>query len=807
MTVERHGDPVAVAGHASPGAPWYAEVAFPAVPSGAYRRRLDLALDRRAHDSGVTEIALDLEAGRLRVGYDPQVLSRGEARGLAERHAARLLDVDSIARSDLPVEQLLPCPTCPLTVECALRKLPGVLGVSVRYGSGQVSVDYDPRTVNETQIRHRLTHLGVAVRTDSAEGAAPWWRANHLAVLTATAVLALAIGMAMGRSAVLGTWATAAYIAAYLAGGWQAARTAVAALRAGALDVNVLMLASAAGAATLGYWEEGAILLCLFSLSTTLEAYAMERTRRAVRALMALRPDEAVVLRNGVEYQVPVEALQVGDVIEVRPGARMPIDGVVQSGSTSVDQSALTGESLPVERGVGDPVFAGTINGTGRLEVRVTARTQDTTLAKIIALVEEAQGRKATTQQRIDQLQQGYALAVLVAACALATVPTLFFHRSFATMFYRAMTLLVVASPCALVVGTPATILAAITNGARRGILFKGGVHLERMARLSAVAFDKTGTLTLGRPRVTDIVPAQGVASHDLLRAAAALEQRSEHPLATAIVGAARAEGLALPEVEAFAAVPGKGVRGTIDGQPHVVGSAELLQDQGILLPEFLADAAERLRNEGKTTVIAAAARVLGIIAVADPLRPEAAEAFQALRRLGLHHLIVLTGDHPTVGHAIGTQVKADDVCADTLPHEKADVIQALRRRYRDVAMVGDGINDAPALAAATVGIAMGAAGTDVALETADVVLMSSDLRHVAYAVALSRKTAHVVRQNVIFALAVIAALVTATLLGLLRLPAAVVGHEGSTVLVILNGLRLLGRAGTSPPERRPPTP
>jgi Zn2+/Cd2+-exporting ATPase len=753
------------------------------------------------------DLILDLEAGRLRVGYDPRQLSREDARRLAGDVAARLLDVEAVAHSELPVENLLPCSTCPLTVECALRRLPGVLGVTVRYASGQVIVDYDPRTATEAQLRRRLAELGVPVRTPVAAPPvfAPY--PNLLALLTGTAFLALAVGIVLEHGLNAAAGATAAYAVAYLAGGWQATRTAVGALRGGTLDINVLMLTSAAGAATIGYWEEGAILLCLFSLSTTLESYAMDRTRRAIRALMELRPDAAVVVRDGREVQVPVASLRIGDVVTVRPGVRIPVDGAVTAGASVVDQSALTGESIPVEKTPGNPVFAGTINGTGALEVRVTTLPTETTLAKIIALVEEAQGQKATTQQRIDRFQQSYAVVVLAAAAALATVPTLVFHRPLLAMFYRAMTLLVVASPCALVVGTPAAILAAITNGARRGILFKGGVYLERMGRLQVVAFDKTGTLTIGRPRVLDVIPAAGVAPHELLRLAAVLEQRSEHPLAAAIVDAARAAGIALPSPGAFQGVTGQGIRGTVDGRPVVIGSGALLRTAGIVLPEDLEEAAGRLHGRGRTTVFVAAERVLGVLGIADPLRAEAPEACAELRRLGVRRLVVLTGDHAAVGGTVGAQIAADEVRAEALPQEKAEAVRALRRTHGDIAMVGDGINDAPALAAATVGIAMGAAGTDVALETADVVLMSSDLRQVAYAVALSRKTRRVVRQNLTFALAVIVALVTVTLLGHLRLPLGVVGHEGSTVLVVLNGLRLLAtgpvagrRAGPAAP-------
>ena len=775
----------------------YAEVPFPRVLATGDRRRLNLDLARTPHARGILDLVMDLEAGLLRVAYDPRILASGEARASARQVAARLLDVESVARSELPVERLMPCSTCPLTVECALRRLPGVLGVAVRYASGQVEVDYDPRTASEAQIRRRLTELGVAAGPKTSGRALPGTYERFLALMTVLAFLALFAGVAIQYLVGSAALATAAYAAAYLAGGWQATRTAVPALRRGILDVNVLMLASAAGAATIGYWEEGAILLSLFSLSTTLESYAMDRTRRAIRALMALRPDEATVLRDGHEVRVPADSVRVGEMVAVRPGARIPVDGIVASGASAVDQSALTGESLPVERGKGDSVFAGTINGAGALEVRVTTLPKDTTLAKIIALVAEAQGQKATTQQRIDRFQQGYAIAVLIAAAAQAVVPVLAFHRPFVAMFYRAMTLLVVASPCALVVGTPATILAAITNGARRGILFKGGVHLERMGRLKVVAFDKTGTLTTGHPRVTDLVPAEGIAPRELLRLAAALEQRSEHPLGAAIVESARSEGISLPAPDVVESVPGMGVRGTVDGHPLVIGTAGLLEASGIPLPQFLADAAGRLRASARTTVFVGAGRAIGLIGVADPVRSEAAAACTALRGLGMRRLVLLTGDHAAVGDAVGAQVGADQVLAETLPGEKAEAIRGLRDQYGDVAMVGDGINDAPALMEAAVGIAMGS-GTDVARESADVVLLGNDLSKLVETVRIARRTHAIIRFNVVGTLAVDAVGVALAAASLLNPLLAAFIHVASELTFILNSARLL--PSTQPP-------
>jgi Zn2+/Cd2+-exporting ATPase len=600
--------------------------------------------------------------------------------------------------------------------------------------------------------------------------------------------LFLATGKALERTAPGA--AGLLYVLAYLAGGTGSAWAAWNALRRLRIDINFLMLLAAVGAAYLGQWPEGGILLFLFSLSNALEYYVMRRTRRAIRALMSLQPAKALVRRGRVESVVPADALRVSDVIVVRPGERLPADGVVVAGSSSIDQAPITGESIPVDAAPGSLVFAGTINQRGSLDVEVRRNPEETVLARIIALVEGAQSAQVPAQRLIDRFGQGYALLVILASAgAYALLGALGAPRD--VSLYRAITLLVVASPCAVVISTPATILSAIANAARRGVLFKGGAYLEVLGRADTVVLDKTGTLTVGRPSVTDVVPLEG-SEATLLTLAAALEQRSEHALADAIVVAARARGIDPLRPDSFEAVPGRGVRGSVAGTLVRIGNEAFLRDEGLDITEETRGRLTAFRRQGKTPVLVGDDHVRGIIALADRLRPQAIDTVRALRTLGIRHLMMLSGDHRQAAGAIGRELGLDDVRAELLPHEKAEVVRDLVTT-RVVVMVGDGINDAPALAAASAGIAMGMAGTDVAMETADVVLMGDDLGRLPFAIGLSRYTHRVIVQNLTFAGLVIAGLIVAVFGVGLRLAFGVIGHEGSTVIVILNGLRLLG--------------
>jgi Cd2+/Zn2+-exporting ATPase len=588
--------------------------------------------------------------------------------------------------------------------------------------------------------------------------------------------------------------ALAAFAAAYLVGGAHSAVRTVRSLAARRLDVDLLMLLSAAGAAAIGQWLEGATLLFLFSLSNALEARALRRTTRAIEALMELRPDEASLLDGGVERRVPVETLVPGQRVRVRPGERMPVDGTVVAGRSAANQAAITGESMPVSKAPGDPVWAGSINEGGTIEIAVDRPAGESTLARIIRLVAEAREAKAPTQRFIDRFEQGYAATVIFAAAAAAGLP-LAFGQPFEPTFYRAMTLLVVASPCAVVISTPATLLAALAHAARHGILFKGGAALEALDALEVVAFDKTGTLTRGRPAVTAVVPFGGAAADRVVALAAAVERLSEHHLGKAIVEEAERRGLPAATAEGLVAFRGRGVVARVEGAAVAVGKPELLAETGLGLDAAGLAEVERLRRTGATVVAVAgggATRTAGAIAIEDRVRPEAAEAIAAIRAAGVERTLLLTGDHGPVAERVAAAVGVDDWRADLLPEDKVAAIREITATGRRVAMVGDGVNDAPALATADVGVARGVAGTDAALETADLVLVRDDLRQLAYALRLAQRARRVVRQNLAFASAVIAVLVVVNLTQGLALPLGVVGHEGSTILVVLNGLRLL---------------
>nr|WP_290667094.1 heavy metal translocating P-type ATPase [Ardenticatena sp.] len=638
-------------------------------------------------------------------------------------------------------------------------------------------------------------------------------------VLTAICTVSLATAWLGGRMGLVsGTPQLVLYIIAYISGGFFGTIEGLKALRRLELNVDFLMVLAAVGAASIGEWAEGATLLFLFSLSNTLQSYALERSRKAIRALMDLRPAEALVRHpDGREEMVPIEQLRIGDIVIVKPGERIPIDGVVVEGSSAVDQSPITGESIPVTKEVGDEVFAGTLNGGGVLEIRVTRLAEDTTLAKIIQMVEQAQARKAPTQRFLEEFEPRYATGVVLTAIALIVVPTFILGHPFDTTFYRAMTFLVVASPCALVISTPASILSAIANAARNGILFKGGAYLEQAATIDAIAFDKTGTLTYGRPKVTAIVPATEVlgeawfdsallaqlqpkgvdaplalSREEVLRLAASAERYSEHPLGEAIVAAAQEAGLPLADPEDAQAVVGKGLVARIEGQEVRIGNRKMADEAGELWPMPLQLEAHRLEQEGNTVVyVSVDGHPVGLIALADTIREDARATIEMLRAIGVKRIVMLTGDSRRVAKAVAREVGIVEVYAELLPQDKVALVERLAQESH-VAMVGDGVNDAPAMAVSHLGIAMGAAGTDVALETADVVLMSDDLTKIPYLVGLARRARRIVWQNIAFSLAVIVVLVASVFIVNLPLPLGVVGHEGSTLIVVANGLRLL---------------
>lgn len=620
-----------------------------------------------------------------------------------------------------------------------------------------------------------------------------WARGNVLAVLAIAAwvftILGAILQYAFDASDAI---VVGVFILAYLAGGTLATRDAISDLLEKHVNVDLLMVLAAAGAAVLGQWLEGAILLSLFSTSNALEYYSMNRTRNAVQALMDLTPQTARVQRDGTFVVTSVEDVALGDVVLIQPGERIPVDGRVIEGESAVDQAAITGESIPVERTVGDDLFAGTINGNGALRVKVTKLSTDSTISRIVKMVSDARDDQSKLQEFAEGFEGKYAVFVILFSTVVTIIPMLF-GESFGDAFYRGMTLLVVMSPCALVISTPAATLSALANAARKGILVKGGRAMEALSSVHTVAFDKTGTLTIGQPRLTDLVALNGTDSDWLLATAAAAEQLSEHPIGEAVLHAAKLDGLSLPEARDLEAVPGHGIIATVDGTRVIIGNRRLMQRHGFELSDTAEEHYNRLGHEGKSTMyVATETSVVGIIAVADVLRPNVMETIQQLHKMGVKHTVMLTGDNQRVAEAIARQIGLTDVRADLLPEDKLTAINDLKKDGT-VAMIGDGVNDAPALATADIGIAMGGAGSDAALETAEVVLMSDDLSRVSYTIGLSRKMQRIIRANLTFSLGVIVTLAVANLLVGIPLPLGVVGHEGSTVLVILNGLRLLG--------------
>ncbi|TVR74025.1 MAG: heavy metal translocating P-type ATPase [Spirochaetaceae bacterium] len=621
----------------------------------------------------------------------------------------------------------------------------------------------------------------------------PWEPIAVLVTLTA-----MITGALLERRLELLSPATlAAYATAYLSGGYFGLRAGLTSLRERRIDVDLLMILAAIGAAAIGSPFEGSLLLFLFSLSNVLQDYALDRTRSAIRALEKLRPESALVLSSLSDQEgrrLPVEEIELGAFVQVRPGDRIPLDGVVESGSSGVDQSSVTGESMPVDKNEGDDVLAGTINQNGMLIVRVRKTARESTIARIITLVEEARVNQAKTERFLDRFEQYYAMGVIGVTILASFLPVMLVGMGWEESIYKAITLMVAASPCALIISTPASILSSIGNGARRGILFKGGVHVEQAGIIKVVAFDKTGTLTEGRPRLSDVRPLGDVTEEEALGLAAALESRSEHVIAAAVVAAARERGITIPEVQDFRSESGIGVRGVVQGRTIRLGSPAILgeEDESAGAARAVVD---ELEGHARTAIVLRdldTNRTLAVLAVMDRIRPEARQVIADLKEAGITRVVMLTGDNRRTAEAIGAEAGVDEVYPELLPEDKLKAIRRIESEYGPTAMVGDGVNDAPALAGARLGIAMGAAGTDVALETADVVLLSDELEKVPYLIALSRRTRRTLVTNLTVAMGLILMMVVAIYTIDLPLPLAVIGHEGGTVLVSLNGLRLL---------------
>ncbi|MDX1610990.1 MAG: cation-translocating P-type ATPase [Candidatus Thermoplasmatota archaeon] len=751
------------------------------------------------------------EPASLCIHYDPDVLALSEITRIVQDAGAEV--TDRYKHATLWI-QGMDCADCSMSIEHVLARQEGLLEVSVNYAAERARVEYDAQAIDRARILEVIDAMGY-----HAHDHPPGEHGHHhdhshgpLGGLGLPILSGAALALAFFGELLLGfpTFiALPLYILAYLAGGYEAFQHTVAALVNRRLDIEALMVVAALGAAALGHWAEGALLLFLFSLGHGLEHMAMDRARHAINALTDLSPQNARVRRDGEEREVPVGELVRGDLVVVRPGERIPIDGEIEQGTSAVDQAAITGESVPVEKGQGDEVFAGTLNGPNALEVRVTKLARDTTLARVIQMVEEAQTQKSPTQRFSERLERRFAPAILGLTLAVIVVPPLIAWAGpwtgglawldlvslpWRESLLRGLTLLVAASPCALAISTPAAILSGIGKGARSGVLLKGGVHLENLGGVQAVAFDKTGTITYGRPEVVALHPTDGVSEEKLLKVAASVEARSEHPLARAVVAAARERSVTLDQAGELESHPGKGVVGQLDGEVIVIGNRRLFQARGSHLPTSLEAVIGGFEAEGRTTMVVRQGEAyLGVIALADRARPEARATVARLKELGVEHIVMLTGDNATVARTIAAEVGIEEVLAELLPEQKVQAVQDLVARYGSVAMVGDGVNDAPAMAHATVGVAMGASGTDVALESADVALLGDALDSFPFAYHLSQRTRGVIRQNLFISLGVIALLVPLAVTGLASIAPAIIAHEGSTLVVVANALRLLG--------------
>ena len=585
------------------------------------------------------------------------------------------------------------------------------------------------------------------------------------------------------------------YVVSYLFGAWDLASHTLSAWRRKGFtfDIDLLMLIAAIGAAFLGEWVEGGLLLTLFSFAHALEHSALDKARGAIRALAQLAPATAIVRRDGNDVEIPVEQVVAGQVVLVRPAERVPVDGKVANGHSTVNQAPVTGESVPVEKNVGDEVFAGTVNGEGALEVTVTRAVGDRTLDRIVKLVSEAQSQKADTQRWTERFEQVFVPIVLASSAALMLLPPLVGFNTWSDGVYMGLTLLVAASPCALALGTPSAVLAGIAQAARNGVLIKGGMHLENLGTIDAIAFDKTGTLTNGTPEVTDAVVSEAASEDRLIQIAASVERLSQHPLAQGVVRAAEARGQALLTATNFTSITARGVRAEVEGDVVEIGNLAMWADRDVPVSVKVKAAERRLKDAGRSTMIVrSGGRWLGVIGLADLPRPGVNQTLRNLRATGVKAIVMLTGDNRGVAEAVASKLGIDDFRANLMPEGKVTALDELAGRYGRIAMVGDGVNDAPALAKATVGIAMGAAGTAVALETADVALMGDNLDALPFAIGLARKTAAIIKQNMVVSLSVIAMLMVATVFARLPMSLAIAFHEGSTMVVLINSMRLL---------------
>ncbi|MEJ7759357.1 MAG: heavy metal translocating P-type ATPase [Gemmatimonadaceae bacterium] len=730
-----------------------------------------------------------------------------------------MLKVDRDGTEAIPPVQLrteylrvdgMDCASCAAPIERALSELNGVDDVQVDVVGGRVRVKYSESAVRRDDIAGAIRRIGYGVgdavepgiSTRGGEEASSSILRRRSRFITATiSGLFLGLGVASNWIGGQGWIGIAALGISSVAGGWFVFPQGLRAARNRSLDMNFLMAIAAVGAWLIGEQAEAAATLFLFSVAEMLESFSMDRARNAIKALMDLSPAEATVRRSGGELRVPVADVAVGETVVVRPGEKISVDGEVITGRSSVNQAAITGESMPVDKEQGAEVFAGTFNGHGTIDVRSTKPASDTTLARIVHAVEDAQATRAPSQTFVDRFTRIYTPAVVIGALLIAILPPLFGAGTWETWIYRALAMLVVACPCALVISTPVTIVSGLTGAASRGILIKGGVHLESAGTISVVCFDKTGTLTEGKPSVTDVVGLGASTEREVLDVALSIELRSEHPLARAILAHGRDRGITAGEADDFEAMPGLGARAVLDGQFIHIGNERLAGELGLQTEETKAVFA-RFEREAKTAMLVVRdGRPLGFVAIADKVRPHARSAVASLRASGISRVIMLTGDNEGTARAAAAELGITEFHAGLLPSDKIGIVNELENGGHRTAFVGDGVNDAPALAASTLGIAMGAAGTDVAIETADIALMSDDLSRVAETIRISRRTLGIIKQNVFFSIAIKAVFLILALTGVATLWMAVAADMGSSLIVVANGLRARGHQRATPSQ------
>lgn len=737
---------------------------------------------------GIQDVRVDVVGGKVRVAYAEGKLKSGDIAGAIRRVGYTVQDGKSTQASF--IVEGMDCADEVRQIENKLGKLPGVTDLNFDLMNRRLKV---MGSITSPEIQRAIKEIGMTARPEGeAQRELSFWMRRGRLLMTVVSGIFLALGIGLDWSGQNEYTAILLLAVSLVAGGWYIAPRGFRAARNLALDMNFLMTIAAIGAAAIGEWGEGASAMFLFSVAQLLESFSMDRARNAIKALMDLSPTEATVKRNGSEETVAVSDVSVDEIIVIRPGQKIPLDGMVVAGYSAVNQAPITGESIPVDKEPGTEVFAGSINEQGMLEVKVTKLVEDTTLARIIHAVEEAQASRAPSQTFVDRFSRIYTPAVVAFAVLIIVFPPLLGLGSWGEWFYRALAMLVIACPCALVISTPVSIVSGLAGAARGGVLIKGGAHLENAGAITVVAFDKTGTLTKGKPAVMDVVSLNGVGETELLRLASSVEQGSEHPLARAIIAKADEEGIEPIQASGFQALVGRGARATVGDRIIYLGNERLCRELGTCT-SVSDDVLRRFEREGKTGVlITTETEPLGVISIADEVRPEARDAIASLKKNGVRKVVMLTGDNEGTARAVAEKLGVDKFYSGLLPDDKVRVVRELEDAGERVAFVGDGVNDAPALAAATVGLAMGAAGTDVALETADIALMSDNLSHLPFAIRLSRKTLAIIKQNIWFSIGIKGVFLVLALIGWATLWMAVASDMGASLLVIINGLRAL---------------